>query len=215
MRGKHAPSASENARKRITPADAGKTIHHKSVLRQCRDHPRGCGENLAWGYIEYAHSGSPPRMRGKRNYHPYRMGLDRITPADAGKTTTHGTLNEQDGDHPRGCGENGTVLHATIADTGSPPRMRGKLSSSISAQYSVRITPADAGKTGGNNLCFMAWEDHPRGCGENISEDLQVLHKPGSPPRMRGKPELQAFTAKPKGITPADAGKTICIACNG
>ena len=33
----------------------------------------------------------------------------------------------------------------------------------------------------------------------------------GSPPQVRGKPELQAFTAKPKGITPAGAGKTVIM----
>ena len=67
MRGKPAAAAVTTAAARITPADAGKTLVRTQTYRCYRDHPRGCGENSAWGYIEYAHPGSPPRMRGKRN----------------------------------------------------------------------------------------------------------------------------------------------------
>ncbi len=90
----------------ITPADAGKTDGFSPRTRGVRDHPRGCGENSAWGYIEYAHPGSPPRMRGKLRYNIAKVIQIRITPADAGKTRTSPNPYGCTEDHPRGCGEN-------------------------------------------------------------------------------------------------------------
>ena len=65
--------------------------------------------------------------------------------------------------------------------------MRGKpykltLNSSL-----ARITPADAGKTLEECICYDDVEDHPRGCGENLLNALPKHVKIGSPPRMRGK----------------------------
>ena len=66
--------------------------------------------------------------------------------------------------------------------------MRGKHADSIRAIGKIRITPADAGKT---FICIgikSRIQDHPRGCGENITCVYSIF-----------------FTAW---ITPADAGKT-------
>ena len=71
--------------------------------------------------------GSPPRMRGKLISTVLQGITQRITPADAGKTRLLTKLQNNRWDHPRGCGENGTVAPIAIAITG--------------------ITPADAGKT--------------------------------------------------------------------
>ena len=106
MRGKRLLCFIGIARRRITPADAGKTIWFR-LRSACRwDHPRGCGENLRADAVRVARAGSPPRMRGK---HTDAMALnihDRITPADAGKTTRHRRSHRRSRDHPRGCGEN-------------------------------------------------------------------------------------------------------------
>ena len=91
---------------------------------------------------------------------------------------------------------------------GSPPQVRGKLSSSSLNNNIIGITPAGAGKTcGKSGLKHTAW-DHPRRCGENSRRDsVHALHK-GSPPQVRGKlrsiPERGAYLR----ITPAGAGKT-------
>ena len=71
---------------RITPADAGKTTFGCESLTLCRDHPRGCGENLAILNAYLLGKGSPPRMRGKRATALFGAMGNRITPADAGKT---------------------------------------------------------------------------------------------------------------------------------
>ena len=66
-------------------------------------------------------------MRGKpaTREKPYRE--ERITPADAGKTLKGILIYGNHWDHPRGCGENLGLEYRVEGETGSPPRMRGKL----------------------------------------------------------------------------------------
>ena len=49
-------------------------------------------------------------------------------------------------DHPRVCGEKHIAFHVFDLDKGSPPRMRGKVVSSVTLESSIGITPAYAGK---------------------------------------------------------------------
>ena len=132
---------------RITPADAGKTGVSEIKSHTNQDHPRGCGEN---GYIMITikdKEGSPPRMRGKLFKVILPKMRERITPADAGKTEESGYRLQPIQDHPRGCGENYPAPSMSYPQTGSPPRMRGKL---VTADFDAAmdgITPADAGKT--------------------------------------------------------------------
>ena len=86
--------------------------------------------------------------------------------------------------------------------------MRGKLFERYILGNWVRITPADAGKTGIGDGGSRVSEDHPRGCGENLRSRALRRHRTGSPPRMRGKPYDLANGRLSNRITPADAGKT-------
>ena len=110
-------------------------------------------------------------MRGKPHRPKERGGTPGITPADAGKTARHGVDEVRPSDHPRGCGENPHGDAFMLQYGGSPPRMRGKLVSSELTSTEIRITPADAGKTPPQEPSFMEQWDHPRGCGENMTED--------------------------------------------
>ena len=87
-------------------------------------------------------------MRGKLIQAVMNVCDDRITPADAGKTVYAGSGAVVAWDHPRGCGENkyGNFIGHIVP--GSPPRMRGKLYDCTLFPKDLRITPADAGKTG-------------------------------------------------------------------
>ena len=148
-------------------------------------------------------------MRGKPSVFAYGGSQYRITPADAGKTLKHTAPRYRAEDHPRGCGENLPDFKFSGDVKGSPPRMRGKLPSSIASSILYRITPADAGKTalmpdGG----AVKW-DHPRGCGENKSKNGKKKRTRGSPPRMRGKLGVNQSHCRFPWITPADAGKTM------
>ena len=86
--------------------------------------------------------------------------------------------------------------------------MRGKLDAVAVLIPSIRITPAHAGKTLQYALQHRAVQDHPRGCGENSWYTFCMGQRPGSPPRMRGKPLFSALGGNNSRITPADAGKT-------
>ena len=187
MRGKPLCSRPPTAGNRITPADAGKTFTQCEHGANKRDHPRGCGENLSFWVFRARQLGSPPRMRGKPRTQNEQLRNLRITPADAGKTqlTLHKAKNAKD--HPRGCGENRLLVYIFYWRKGSPPRMRGKLSYVQHGDGSVRITPADAGKTLIKSDCKALIQDHPRGCGENVAQAVVAGTVTGSPPRMRGK----------------------------
>ena len=107
MRGKLPYRFLGHVGKRITPADAGKTIRGVLPYNQHRDHPRGCGENEWCFTFGINNVGSPPRMRGKLVDGVNANHGDRITPADAGKTFFLQVYPRKTQDHPRGCGENG------------------------------------------------------------------------------------------------------------
>ena len=171
----------------ITPADAGKTWMLHGISKTAQDHPRGCGENMKAFESVSAAWGSPPRMRGKLTARCGKKYPDRITPADAGKTSFSYHAMRRSRDHPRGCGENQYGEQKCDWDMGSPPRMRGKHNATHQSIADNRITPADAGKT---MLCCTiptARSYHPRGCGENEAVKYFVKPAAGSPPRMRGK----------------------------
>ena len=89
--------------------------------------------------------------------------------------------------------------------------MRGKLPAEISWMVSARITPAGAGKTFFNELSlFLLW-DHPRRCGENQSTMRPRSVAEGSPPQVRGKRSDNWYRGRCSRITPAGAGKTMCV----
>ena len=147
-------------------------------------------------------------MRGKQFSSLIKINGIRITPADAGKTNNSTSCYIKVKDHPRGCGENSPSVKSAVPVIGSPPRMRGKLLVHNFVDNCLRITPADAGKTGIASIYSKAERDHPRGCGENSPSVKSAVPVIGSPPRMRGKLDMELFQAHYNRITPADAGKT-------
>ena len=70
---------------------------------------------------------------------------------------------------------------------GSPPRMRGKVTSALGTIVSFGITPAYAGKSRSSWASNCRSWDHPRVCGEKLFAALEPAKLTGSPPRMRGK----------------------------
>ena len=110
-------------------------------------------------------------------------------------------------DHPRACGEKVNVPFPPHALLGSPPRMRGKGRALCSQKSEVGITPAHAGKSPGAGRREPAQKDHPRACGEKFKCCTTRVYILGSPPRMRGKVQLDNQAAGRVGITPAHAGK--------
>ena len=105
-------------------------------------------------------------MRGKVLHFVQSSQRNRITPAYAGKSSGNGNTDSRRQDHPRLCGEKDfDVLHIPGMG-GSPPPMRGKVEVMQIMTDLTRITPAYAGKSSGEKLVLLSYEDHPRLCGE-------------------------------------------------
>ena len=111
----------------ITPACAGKSAfnQYRRALRQ--DHPRVCGEKTPYKILHDEIIGSPPRVRGKDGITSAYPLAVRITPACAGKSGQKTTGRISGRDHPRVCGEKTNTRQSMEIETGSPPRVRGKV----------------------------------------------------------------------------------------
>ena len=151
---------------------------------------------------------SPPRMRGKVPVCCPEHRKVRITPAYAGKSSCSrpGSLSSRD--HPRVCGEKRKTGAVPAPLPGSPPRVRGKVISSLQCDFLSGITPAYAGKRFAASFVRRCTRDHPRVCGEKHVFAGRYIYFVGSPPRMRGKDLLPALCGVVPGITPAYAGKS-------
>ena len=147
VRGKPKEEIKEIAAKRITPAGAGKTRYFCVPAVFGKDHPRRCGENKQFPPQAQYVRGSPPQVRGKLSQSSTASRNARITPAGAGKTRHEYTAFAATKDHPRRCGENCRGRRNTPEIPGSPPQVRGKLSSNGTSSTIPGITPAGAGKT--------------------------------------------------------------------
>ena len=189
----------------ITPAHAGKRCGCSRRLPERRDHPRACGEKSK---VARLMMGSPPRVRGKVVASEELPGVVGITPAYAGKSSTCAPCPADTWDHPRVCGEK--TMRFIIASTvsGSPPRMRGKVSAGKILLHDGGITPACAGKSLWCAQGQAQERDHPRVCEEKNFLLLMTSRRSGSPPRVRGKVDALSDIIQDYGITPACAGKS-------
>ena len=106
------------------------------------------------------------------------------------------------------CGEKLSAVFTSCINLGSPPRVRGKVSSQTAFDNDIRITPACAGKSGVPIICAPCVGDHPRVCGEKTIARQRKSRQMGSPPRVRGKGSARFQQRLLRCITPACAGKS-------
>ena len=167
-----------------------------------------CGEKQKSVSISCSQIGSPPRVRGKGRFSLTICSKLGITPACAGKSPTQSCAPWSTWDHPRVCGEKGTVTKSKMVARGSPPRVRGKVHLAHLVVDGPGITPACAGKSRGWRDHAPRQQDHPRVCGEKLVVERRHHGRRGSPPRVRGKGIDSKDMATCAGITPACAGKS-------
>ena len=129
------------------PAYAGKTWGVGLIPWDATEHPRVCGENLPSDLLQLCMHGTSPRMRGKLAVTVRLAGVQRNIPAYAGKTKGTSGATVSGSEHPRVCGENLATASASVAVSGTSPRMRGKLKTGSFTQQPERNIPAYAGKT--------------------------------------------------------------------
>ena len=107
-------------------------------------------------------------MRGKVSNIPSGRAIIRITPAYAGKRSSRPIMNCLSQDHPCVCGEKKSSSVILMTMRGSPLRMRGKDHKDEVVEWTVRITPAYAGKRVIAKDEVHLLRDHPCVCGEKI-----------------------------------------------
>ena len=147
MRGKRRFSRSTRRDGRIIPAHAGQTVCGACSTSVATDHPRACGANGKISSKTMVRTGSFPRMRGKLTLRRRHDHCERIIPAHAGQTDLDKFYGDVNADHPRACGANPCRPPIRWMNTGSSPRMRGKLGHRHRRYGRARIIPAHAGQT--------------------------------------------------------------------
>ena len=188
---------------RITPAWAGKSSRAPWAIFPARDHPRVGGEKFTAYAKIWNEWGSPPRGRGKGDFHIVTHTKVGITPAWAGKRSWARLAALLSWDHPRMGGEKGQACPCTRKPQGSPPHGRGKAPHAVSCASWVWITPAWAGKRGRNASGPCKHGDHPRVGGEKCVPVSWATGPAGSPPRRRGKALVPLGRGAAFRITPA------------
>ena len=168
VRGKHGSAGKSMTNFGLIPACAGKTCHQHLGRSRARAHPRVCGENLGIESRLRIFCGSSPRVRGKLSETPYRSIGSRLIPACAGKTATKSRSPARCQAHPRVCGENSNLRCLIFVESGSSPRVRGKLHRPTRKGQTPGLIPACAGKTPAPGSVLSATRAHPRVCGENL-----------------------------------------------
>ena len=153
-------------------------------------------------------SGSSPRMRGAPPDLAVEVHGYGIIPAYAGSTLYRGSVLQRDRDHPRVCGEHVSATKPSVSALGSSPRMRGAQRAWLPVNHRVGIIPAYAGSTSPTRRRAAAARDHPRVCGEHITNQATCGSGQGSSPRMRGAPLALCGRREGDGIIPAYAGST-------
>ena len=86
-RGKRDREHADYDKRRLIPAHAGKTSSVGTVKPRDPAHPRSRGENDEASSILGNLAGSSPLTRGKRHQSLTNMGVRRLIPAHAGKTS--------------------------------------------------------------------------------------------------------------------------------
>ena len=170
----------------IIPALAGNTRQKPPRLLLARDHPRACGEHQIITPVVIHLVGSSPRLRGTPSHERHFARHAGIIPALAGNTHRRWGYGETQRDHPRACGEHGKMASIQQGSSGSSPRLRGTPSDLFMSASLIGIIPALAGNTIACLSVIARRRDHPRACGEHLSDFPLLSLVLGSSPRLRG-----------------------------
>ena len=172
----------------LIPASAGQTSRAISGARTVRAHPRECGADV-----------SAPRAGA---------GVLWLIPASAGQTTFCGRPTFLPWAHPRECGADAAHLPGMDVGAGSSPRVRGRRLFGSAPHPVAGLIPASAGQTDTLRSPQPHSRAHPRECGADARTSQGSIHRQGSSPRVRGRPNSQASRILTHGLIPASAGQT-------
>ena len=191
---------------RFIPACAGNRSESKACRRTQSVHPRVCGEQCDMSMTFGRANGSSPRVRGTAgSVHGYAH-CSRFIPACAGNRYERSLTNFPIPVHPRVCGEQSAASVFSGEKTGSSPRVRGTGQYRYRNRLQRRFIPACAGNSNLYVISFRLISVHPRVCGEQVVLNVDLLHQPGSSPRVRGTVSHSVGRSSIARFIPACAG---------
>ena len=159
-------------------------------------------------------TGSPPRVRSRRHFVAFVVLRVRITSACAEQTVYLMLPPNMVRDHLRVCGADMGCRTLSPLRTGSPPRVRSRLTGSDTIRFDRGITSACAEQTTAPIPSPNLRWDHLRVCGADTVSLLSNLRDGGSPPRVRSRRHGGSDAARRIGITSACAEQTPAC-CSG
>ena len=132
----------------------------------------------------------------------------RFIPAGAGNRARRGAIPRRAAVHPRGCGEQSARTTISQGKAGSSPRVRGTGLAEVQSLAGPRFIPAGAGNRDWRPWACIVVAVHPRGCGEQSSEDCRSRSEGGSSPRVRGTAYVSRCGRDDPRFIPAGAGNS-------
>ena len=156
-------------------------------------------------------SGSSPRVRGTAAPKTDFIVVERFIPAGEGNRVVPFLVGGGAAVHPRGCGEQQMAGDHGRVDLGSSPRVRGTGVQLSDYTGGPRFIPAGAGNSRRRHSWCWAAPVHPRGCGEQGSEERMADEQTGSSPRVRGTGGRRHCRPKRPRFIPAGAGNSRAV----
>ena len=153
--------------------------------------------------------GSSPRTRGTGAHPPPPIAVPRFIPADAGNRRLLAGSAGSIPVHPRGRGEQLSVIDAGFGFVGSSPRTRGTADGGFKPCSFCRFIPADAGNRAPAHARVNRSAVHPRGRGEQSTWVTVPRSFCGSSPRTRGTDPNTPHRSPGGRFIPADAGNRL------
>ena len=189
VRSRRDDRAAARADQRITSACAEQTISLPSRFDLRGDHLRVCGADEFRICASYFLSGSPPRVRSRRD--------PSVCPLGPG------------GDHLRVCGADLMASLSSMLALGSPPRVRSRLHTTLPLDMNDGITSACAEQTMWDDCETGSIRDHLRVCGADTLVAIPSPAFTGSPPRVRSRRTAVGGLPQRRRITSACAEQTL------
>ena len=191
-----------------TPACAGRTSRGSMFVTAAPEHPRVRGADLSTDTGGGLVGGAPPRARGGQARRIPPGGVERSTPACAGRTLVRVAVMRTPPEHPRVRGADSARYGSHVGASGAPPRARGGQPAAGQRLGVLRSTPACAGRTAVAARSVPAGPEHPRVRGADVVRSPKSTFIFGAPPRARGGRRHPVDHGRRRRSTPACAGRT-------
>ncbi len=186
----------------------GKTRPFWLVLRPCRKHPHGRGEDSTLKASATLVLETPPRAWGRLAAVIRSSSSKRNTPTGVGKTIPRQWRLPLRRKHPHGRGEDSNAVISPAPMSETPPRAWGRLRQCGCDVLLCGNTPTGVGKTSDPITQQKADQKHPHGRGEDAPLSFGGSSDTETPPRAWGRLVSSGGPHVHFRNTPTGVGKT-------